>query len=138
MNRSRPRRFPRFPGQRLLMGTLPLTGALFAAGCGITADLVIERPAPPRHAAQAPQVHQTAKPHADVLNPPETLPAPADVEGGKRVVPISLDTVFHLAEEQNSQVSVTAKQRFHNFFLYCRWALRRLPAFTRLLYGAAA
>ncbi len=112
MNRSRLHRFPSFPGQRLLTGTLPLAGAMLAAGCGLTANLVIEKPAPASHAAAKPQVHQTAKPPHHDPAAPETLPAPAEVagEGGKRPVPVSLDTVFHLAEGQNSQVALAREK----------------------------
>lgn len=116
MNRSRPRRFPRFPGQRLLMGTLPLAGALFTAGCGLTADLVFERGTPPHHTAQTPQVHETAKPNLDRPSAPESLPAPSELEGSKRIVPISLDTVFHLAEGQNSQVAL-AREKLNESFI---------------------
>jgi outer membrane protein TolC len=106
MNRSQLCRFPRFPGQRLLTGTLPLAGALFSVGCGLPISVSIDRsPPPPQTAQQTPQVHQTAKPHTDSPPMPEKLPAPSELDGARRVVPVSLDTVFHLAEEQNVQVA---------------------------------
>jgi outer membrane protein TolC len=110
MNRSHLRRFPRFPGQRLLMGTLPVTGALFVSGCGLLPSMVVERPAPAHRASETPQVHQAAKSHVEKSVTPESLPAPSAVEGSKRVVPISLDTVFHLAEGQNSQVALAREK----------------------------
>ncbi len=110
MDRSPSRRFPMFPGRRLLTGTIPLAGALLATGCGVSIDWMRDKPAPPAHSAHAPQVHQTAKPPIQGQTIPETLPTPATVEAAKRDVPISLDSVLHLAEEQNSQVALAREK----------------------------
>jgi outer membrane protein TolC len=110
MKSLRLRLLTRLPG-------LALAGSLFAAGCssgprsvsfsqGINIQLGEKM-------ESAAKTHTAAKPVEG-----ETLPAPKSVghvaESPKRVLPIALDTVLRLAEEQNVQVGIAREKLFES------------------------
>jgi outer membrane protein TolC len=106
--------------RRLALG-LCAAGGVFVAGCEHPSlftqytYMPLEYVAAP--AAHPPVVTAAAKVPAEAQAPPmpraeqhETLPAPAAVQAAPNVIPIDLDAVMRLAEEQNHQIAL-ARER---------------------------
>jgi outer membrane protein TolC len=111
MHRAGFHSLPRLPNPRRLILTLCLAWLLLAAGCAqflpFQAPAVARGQAPtelPPARLQAPVVAQAP---AQVLPPPQSLP-PATAEEAlpERALPINLDTVLRLAQDQNGQVAI--------------------------------
>lgn len=106
MNPARLRILARLPGLRPLAWKLPLAGALLSVGCTHTEALT--SPTVTRGAAPA-----DVAPPAPLHPPLKGVPSdqlPATVYGKKRVMPLALDTVLRVAEEQNTQVALAREK----------------------------
>ena len=105
MNRANPRRLARLFGRRLRAWALHAAWPALAMGC-VHSDGWLPPPEPKPDAvrpapAPPPEDHTTAAPTA------VTVPQVAE-----KVLPIDLDAVLHLAEEQNTQVGLS-RERLH-------------------------
>ncbi len=114
--------------RRLAILSTPLAGALLAAGCSLPKEPIARGQMASALTAPVAQVHQVAHHTADAP-PAEMLPPPGAVKNvsAQRVVPIALDTVLRLAEEQNTQVAQAREQLNESQIEKCLADLSWLP-----------